>query len=37
MDGQYFMPDENGYVDKARDLVELWLYKNKFIWNIDQF
>lgn len=23
MDGQYFMPDENGYVDKSRDLVEM--------------
>ncbi|CAD8126762.1 unnamed protein product [Paramecium sonneborni] len=23
MDGQYYMPDENGYVDKTRDLVEL--------------
>ncbi|CAD8156079.1 unnamed protein product [Paramecium octaurelia] len=23
MDGKYYMPDENGYVDKTRDLVDL--------------
>lgn len=23
LDGQYYMPDENGYIDKTRDLVDL--------------
>lgn len=25
------MPDENGYVDKTRDLVELWVYKEVYL------
>lgn len=25
LDGQYYMPDENGYIDKTRDLVDLWI------------